>query len=203
MVLQKNSGQLSEPEAEAMICIIDNAYGKSGVTEEDGYFDATKAAFELKYQQSFEEVDVAPGYSIPAYATLVQIASETWPYAVATFFLAKPIKENFAVWIGAAKSIRRFFKEDDVVLGRNAAAVLAVDTALQKVTSPPKEIECISYYWVDRRFEGSKDETPDVCKVAPSTEYLSMAIQVFYIRVDNTEFKVSIEGKLVTLEQSK
>ena len=104
------------------------------------------------------------------------------------------------VWIRAAKTIRCYFVRPDIVLGRNAAAALAIEAVFEDMGGIPKTIECVGYHWRDRRFSEDEIDTSERQKIerGPRTEYLSMAIQVFKIRADRVEYEVIIDGKSVS-----
>ena len=84
--MEKHGGQVVEGPTELLVCIVDDHYGKpEGLVEEEAY-DFFKNQLETDFSQSFQEVDVAPGYSLPAFATFIQNVSEYWPVIIATFF---------------------------------------------------------------------------------------------------------------------
>ncbi len=197
--MEKHGGQFFEGPDEVLVCVVDDSYGKPSDLEEELH-EWFKSELENEFSQIFEEVDVAPGYSVPAFATLVQVVSDYWPALVATFFLAKPVSENLEVWIRAAKTIRCYFVRPDIVLGRNAAAALAIEAVFEDMGGIPKTIECVGYHWRDRRFSEDEIDTSERQKIerGPRTEYLSMAIQVFKIRADRVEYEVIIDGKSVS-----
>jgi len=205
MQIEKHGGQLSEGPAGILVCIVDDSYGKPNDLDETVLYDEFKTELEEEFEQSFEEVDVAPGYSVPAFATLIQAITDYWPYLIATFFLAKPVSENLDVWISIAKSIRKYFVRSDIVLGRNAAAVLALEAVIVELGEMPKSIMCNGYYWTDIRFEG--EELGEIDKKSiqdgPRTEYLCMAKQIFRIEADGINFEVSVEGKSVSAKRIK
>ncbi|MEO9824207.1 MAG: hypothetical protein ABJF50_07305 [Paracoccaceae bacterium] len=201
--MEKHGGQICEGPREILVCIVDDHYGvPEGLGEEEEY-DWFKNQLEADFSQSFDEVDVAPGYSLPAFATFIQNVSEYWPFVIATFFLAKPVSENTEVWLKAAKGIKHYFSRSDVVLGRNAAAALAVEAICEDLDGIPRTIECHHYQWRDRRFaELSTGSDDEAIQDGPRTEYLSMAIHKFKIRADGVEFEADVEGKSVQLRRN-
>lgn len=206
MAYSKDFGQIYEGETELMVCIIDPLYGKSEEAEEDGYFSKTLSSYENIYGTKFEEVDVAPGYSLPAYATFIELISEYWPLLVAAFFMAKPASENLLVWRALAKRVRRLFPGNQIALGRNAAAALAVEAVFDELGGIPKTIECKRYYIIDRRDFGKEFEDTHREKridLSPSTEYLGMVIHNFKITADGETFCVYIDGKSVIVQKVK
>lgn len=84
--MQKHGGQTYEGPEEILVCIVDDSYGKPSDLDEEQQYQWYKEQLEKEFSQKFEEVDVAPGYSLPAFATIVQITTEYWPALVATFF---------------------------------------------------------------------------------------------------------------------
>ena len=144
--MQKHGGQTHEGPEEILVCIVDDSYGKPSDLDEEQQYEWYKAQLEKEFSQKFEEVDVAPGYSLPAFATIVQIATEYWPVLVATFFLAKPVSENLEAWRNAANSIKKYFSRPDVVLGRNPAAALAVEAVLTTWGPFPRRSSAFSIF---------------------------------------------------------
>jgi hypothetical protein len=195
--MQKHGGQTYEGPEEILVCIVDDSYGKPSDLDEEQQYEWYKAQLEKDFSQKFEEVDVAPGYSLPAFATIVQIATEYWPALVATFFLAKPVSENLETWRNVANSIKKYFSRPDVVLGRNAAGALAVEAVFNDLGGIPKKIECLQYFWRDRRFKEDDFSNGELIQDGPRTEYLSMAVHFYRIRADGIEFEVEIKGKTV------
>lgn len=193
--MEKHGGQTFEGPEELLVCIVDDSYGKPSELDEEQQYEWFKARLEEEFSQEFEEVDVAPGYSLPAFATIVQVVSDYWPALVATFFLAKPVSENLEVWGNAARAIKKYFSRPDVVLGRNAAAALAVEAIFEDMGGIPKNIECVQYFWRDRRFKEEDFSNGLVVQDGPRTEYLSMAIHFFRIRADGVDFEVEVDGK--------
>lgn len=186
-----------EGPEEILVCIVDDSYGQPSELGEEQQYELFKAQIEKEFSQAFEEVDVAPGYSIPAFATIVQVLSDFWPLLVATFFLAKPVSENLEVWGIVAQRIRKYFSRPDVVLGRNAAAALAVEAIFEDMGGVPRTLVCSQYFWRDRRFEKEDFSNGHVIQEGPRTEYLSMAIHIFRVRADGIEFEVRVDGKTV------
>lgn len=135
-----------EGPEEILVCIVDDSYGKPSDLDEEQQYEWYKAQLEKEFSQKFEEVDVAPGYSVPAFATIIQIATEYWPLLVATFFLAKPVSENLETWRNAANSIKKYFSRPDVVLGRNAAAALAIEAVFDDMGAFPRKSSVFSIF---------------------------------------------------------
>ncbi|WP_415404959.1 hypothetical protein [Tateyamaria sp. SN3-11] len=195
--VEKHGGQRNEGPTEVLVCIVGDSYGQPNGLSEEQQYEVFKSHVEREFSKTFEEVDVAPGYSVPAFATIVQVLSDYWPLLVATFFLAKPVAENLEVWGTVAKGVRKFFTRSDVVLGRNAAAALALEAVFDDMDGIPKTLVCTRYFWRDRRFEEEDLSGDKVIQEGPRTEYLSMAIHFFRIRADGVEFEVKVDGKSV------
>lgn len=196
--------QLSEGPTNLLICVIDSAYGHDPEAETEAHFEREKAALEARYEQPFEDVDVAPGFSLPAYGTVLELTSQYWPVLVAAFFAAKPASDNLKVWSSAAKAVKRFFAGNNVVLGRNAAAALAIEAVFDELEGLPKTIQCQGYHYTDRRFlSNEKSQASEITNidVGPDTEYLGMAIHIFRIVADGIEFSIVVDGNEVALKR--
>ena len=195
--MESYGGRIEEGPEEILVCIVDDSYGKLSELSEEQQYEWFKAQLKKEFNQEFAEVDVAPGYSLPAYATFIQSVSEYWPILVATFFLAKPVSENLEVWRSAATRIKKYFTRPDVVLGRNAAAALAVEAIFEDMGGIPKNIQCSQYYWRDRRFKEEDFSNGQLLQEGPRMEYLSMAIHFFIIIADGVNYEVEVDGKSV------
>ena len=204
MWLEKHGGQFGEGPTDVLVCVVDDSYCKPSGLEETAQSASFSAALEKEFGQVFEEVDVAPGYSVPAFASFVQIVSDYWPALVAAFFLAKPVSDNLGVWAETARKVRRYFTGRDIVLGRNAAAALAIEAVFEEMGGVPKTIRCLGYHWTDRRFDKNDldDSDGQTIKEGPRTEYLCMAKQVFLIEADGISFEVEVDGKSVVAKRS-
>ncbi|WP_417274327.1 hypothetical protein [Celeribacter halophilus] len=82
-------------------------------------------------------------------------------------------------------------------MGRNAAAALAVEAVFEDISGVPKKIECFQYFWRDRSFKEEDHSDGQLIQDEPRTEYLSMAVHFYRIRVGGIEFEVEVDGKTV------
>lgn len=195
--MQKHGRQFFEGPEEILVCIIDETYGGEDELDEELSFDRTRRQLETEFSQEFVEVDIAPGAELPAFAVVVQFLSDHWGHLIAAFFLAKPVSDNLEVYLKAAKSIKKYFSNHSVVLGRNAAAALAVEAVFDDMGGVPKNLECLQYYWRDSRFSEEFSADQKSLQNAPETEYLSVAVHVFKIRADGVDYRVEVDGKTV------
>jgi len=164
-----------------------------------------KELLEEEYESSFEEENIGPGADIPAYVTLLSVA--TLPYiavALAIFFSGKKIEENIEAWVRLGSRLSRFFHRR-AHFNRKGAAVIAVTSATAELGRQPNQISLLGYAAL-YDFDGSGPiEFEDAGKlsedVAPLT--LSRITHAFRISAEAEEFVVLVEGSKVTVRKTK
>ena len=195
--------QRNEAGNEIVICLIQETYDTEAGRDESSEYERYKAELELEFGVEFEEVDVHPGASLPAFLTTIsEQVVPLLPWLMAIFMSAKPVKENLETWVELAGTIKRFFGRE-VILSRNGAAVLAVDAIFEELGDIPKKLQLLNYGLFDSRFpEQSEDGDSNnpVCE-APRTDYLSVTGHRFRILADGVQFEVVVQGKDVKLSR--
>lgn len=189
--------KIVESEDEILVAVIDETYGH---TDDDEYETLSRefhAKLESEFGMNFEESNIGPGADIPAFETFIrENLVPMLPWLMAIFFSGKPIRENVAAWRDIGQAIRQFFSRQ-VVLSRNGAAVIAVESVFEDMGGLPKSVRLISYrnigIWdIDKAFNlPETSEVEESCR----TINLGMAAHVFEIEADGIKYRVLIEGK--------
>lgn len=191
-----------EEENDLLVVIIDETYDGP----EDDYEERSeefRQKLEIEFAVGFEEANVGPGADIPGFLTTISTAQvPAWTILLAGFFLGKRIKENIEAWVTMARQVRKFFKHD-VVLGRHAAASIAVEAVLNEVGGLPKSITLISYRpaHISEMDQTVLMERGNI-EAAPETIQLGVISHVFQIEADGVDFKVTVQGQTASIKRA-
>ncbi len=199
--MERNNNLDPDNQSKPVVYIIDSTYGRFPEIDETE-FNRFKTELEKEFAQTFEEVSVEPAADLPAFATAIDFISDYWPGLMFAFLSAKPIRENWKIWIEVAGKIRRYFTREDIFLNREAAGVLAIHAVLDDFNDLPLKMECISYHWIHRWFE-KKEDISDQWGIhsGPDDSHISVAIHVFRIKADHLEYEVTVVHKSVSLKR--
>lgn len=187
-----------DPVPDEIVCIFfeDTSYPINGDSVE-----ASEALARIISQETgleLEKVDIAPGFSFPAFLAEIDISSLVSGGVVATvLFGGKNLRESLSGWLELAKSLRRLASRK-VYLSRTAAASLALEELMKHVQyQPSTEIRCQRYDAYDRRFSWREGQISNETNVR--IEYLGFVIHAFEFLVDGRKYLVVVDGKDVAV----
>lgn len=190
----------AEEGEDIFILIIDETYGG----DEETYFKESenyRKQLERDFQAPFVPANIGAGADIPSFLTIIAtVPVPVWALVLSVFFLGKPINENLSAWGEIAAKLRYFFSRP-VILSRNGAATLAVETVLEEIGGLPKSIRLISYRAHYADFDQKLASLPNSQEIeaAPPVLNLGHTQHVFEIEVDGSSFRVGVSGKNVDL----
>ncbi|MEO1046404.1 MAG: hypothetical protein AAFX04_13255 [Pseudomonadota bacterium] len=194
--------QLQESDDTILIAIIDETYQEDETSDDiEDRSEEYRLELERQFGAPFQEGDIGPSASIPAFLTeILSTQIPLWSLLAGTFFLGKPINENLDAWKAIGKKIHSFFSKP-VVLSRNGAAIIAVEAVFEYLGQTPRSIRLVSY-----RPESMPDadslgvmERDDHIAEAPDTLFIGFVQHVFEIEADNKTFRVGVAGKEVEI----
>ncbi|MEI9851792.1 MAG: hypothetical protein WDN24_14255 [Sphingomonas sp.] len=190
--------QLYEREGKVLLVVIDDTYG----TEEENWEaerEKYRLGLEAEFGLPFEDADIGPGASLPAFATLFQIQVPAWTLLFGLFFMGKKIKENGEAWRDLFGMLKRFLNRP-VYVNRQGAAVLAMEAVLEDMGGLPKAVQLLGY-GTSHITEPDEFNPEDAAGIsdAPPTLYLGFVRHVFNVEADGTKYRASVHGRTVTL----
>jgi hypothetical protein len=196
--------QDSERDGELVIIVLDETYGGDETTYER---DSAKHRLRLEdqFKVQFEEVNVGPGFDIPAFLTILTTASvPLWATLLGAFFLGKPINENLGAWREIGTKIRTFFSRP-VILARHGAAVIAIEKVFDEMGGLPKSLRLLSYGATHIGEDSKSSKSKKSVHIDPTPETINLGVirHIFEIEADGTRFRVWVDGmsaKLVQIE---
>lgn len=191
----------ADTKFEVGIYFVDTTYGDES-NETDEQWSAKSAALkqqlEEEYKLTLQDEDIAPGWSFPAFSTIV---AEYWPAGLIALFLAgEKIEKNIEAWPRLYAKLKRFVTRP-VYLDRNGALVLATNAVIAEYGALPRSLRIAGYSaWSLSEGEVAHDTSPIVgFDDPPRTDRLSIIIHIFQIAVDEKNFKVFVDGSTVHL----
>lgn len=196
--------QRVETESEIQVAIVDETYFAD---EEDGWearSEKVRQELEREFGLTFEEADIGPSVSLPAFVTFL---TANWEWlsgaAFAIFFDGKRIEDSWRWWVDKAKMLRSFGKQKQVKLNRNGAAILAVEGVLKSLHDTPSELKMLRYAIATMADEddlkGFQFGHPPDGPV--DTLFLGFTKHIFEIQADEKLFRVGVDGLEVELIQ--
>jgi hypothetical protein len=197
--MEKTSDE--DTKFEIGIYFVDTTYAdESNETDEQWLAKsaALKKQLEEEYKLPFQDEDIAPGWSLPAFSTVI---SEYWPAGLIALFLAgEKIEKNIDAWSRLYDRLKRFVTRP-VYLDRNGALVLASNAVITKCGALPHSLTIAGYsVWSVLEGEVAHDTSPIVGFAdPPTTDRLSIMIHIFQIAADEKCFKVFVDGPKVQL----
>jgi len=194
-----NDAQLTEDDDHILVAILDETYGHGDSDEEwDLAREAFRKALEAEFGLSFEDADIGPGASFPAFAAMIGPVVTVATAGIAIVIAGKPIREGLNAWLAMAVDLRKFFTRK-VYLNRNGAAVLAIGAVAKEAGQLPTSVQLLGYqpqHVLEPHDLASQDRLTEIA-AAPGTIYLGALRHVFEIDADGAVFRVSVEGKTV------
>ena len=183
------------------IFFVDTTYG-SETNETDEQYSVKSAALKTQLEEEYElplqEEDIAPGWSFPAFSTLVV---EYWPAGLIALFLAgEKIEKSIDAWPRLYDRLKSFLTRP-IYLDRNGALVLASNAVITEYGTLPRSLTLTGYsVWFVLEGEVAHDTSPIVgFAEPPTTDRLSLVIHIFQIAADEKCFKVFVDGSKVQL----
>ena len=196
--------QPAEKDDQIQIAVIDETYG---IIDDDAQWQEAREEFrrklEAEYAMPFEDADIGPGASLPAFVTFLSGTATVpvWTMLAAAFFLGKPLHENLKAWRDMAVKLREFLKRP-AALNRHGAAIIAVDAVFKDMGGIPRELHLVSYGTRHIADPDSSVSKTDIADAAP-TLFLGFIQHVFRIEADGVTFEVVVEersAKAIRLE---
>ena len=186
---------------ELFVLIIDETYGESDDETYEIESERYRRELEREFGREFREANIGPGADLPAFLTVLTTTQvPLWAVLLATFFAGRSIKENLNAWSEMAKALKRFFGRP-VMLGRQGAAVIALEAIMDEMDGLPKAVRLLGYT-VDHLGDPAPliERSPiDTIADVPDTLVLGMALHVFEIEADGVRFRASVDGKNVSI----
>lgn len=187
--------QPTESEGQLFVLVVDAPYYSF---DEDSYpreSEAFRLMLEAEFGLPASEANIGPGADVPAF--LIDIVNGSvpgWLLLLNVFFAGEPIKKNLAVWLEAARQLRKFLSRPGA-LGRHGASILALEAVFQEMGGIPKTVKLLSY-------RSEHDDRVDLADFSRSSEIgpnpptltLSRVKHLFEIEADGVLFRVSVEG---------
>lgn len=188
-------GQLSEDDETLLIAVVDETYG-----EEDEGWDVAREAFRLKlekdYGLAFEEADIGPGASLPAFVALLDLAGAAASITWAAFLTGTAIHDGLEAWSKHAERLRKF-RDRHVYFSRKGSAVLAVDEVARTLGKPPKSLRLLSYqvqHVIEHNDLAAMPASTEI-QDAPATINLGAVRHILEIEADGAVVRISVEGQ--------
>lgn len=105
-----DAGQLTEDDDRILITIQDETYGdaESDADWEDAR-EVFRLALEAEHGLAFEDADIGPGASLPAFAALIAPVTGVVTAGVAVLIAGKPIRDGLDAYLDLAGRLRKFF----------------------------------------------------------------------------------------------
>ena len=178
---------------------MDESYGQSYSSDETE-IDASQKFLEViskEFSTDFEEVDIGPGASIPAFLTLLAESSilKVVGAAFGIFLMGKPINDNLEAWSKLAQKIKRFSTRN-VCLNRNGAAVVAVDAAIKYIGELPRSVKLLGYSatpYDASDYLVNMEVLEDISKSIDNL-YIGTTVHIFDLEIDHMKLRVLING---------
>lgn len=194
--MERTFSQPVDGPGQLLLAVVDETYGATSDNGWEAAREEFRRPLECDFCQTFEDGDIGPGASLPAFSTLLEtnLIVPGWLLIVAAFFLGEPLNKNLNGWVEMAANVRRFFKRP-TYLGRQGAAVLAVDTVFEAMGGLPKSIRLIGYRTL--HIGDPEDLLPAPTDIAepPDTLCLGFIRHVFELEADGRHFRVVVEGR--------
>ncbi|NVD45110.1 hypothetical protein [Qipengyuania atrilutea] len=195
--------QRVESDTDIQVAVVDETYFSD---EED--WEERREKFRLDLENEFgfqfEDADVGPSASLPAFVTFI---AENWewigPSALAIFFGGKRVEDSWNWWVTKAKMLRRLGKKKQIKLNRNGAAIIAVEAVMHELSATPSGLKLLRY-GIAHMSEADDLKSFDVEneKEGPTdTLYLGFINHVFEIEADGNVFRVRVDGAEVEVSR--
>jgi hypothetical protein len=178
------------------IYFVDTTYGNETDEQWPAKSAALKQQLEEEYKLTLQDEDIAPGWSFPAFSTIV---AEYWPAGlIALFLVGEKIEKNIEAWPRLFAKLKRFVTRP-VYLDRNGALVLATSAVIREYGALPHSLRIAGYSaWSVQEGEVAHDTSQIVgFDDPPRTDRLSVIIHIFQIEADERTFKTFIDGSTV------
>jgi hypothetical protein len=158
---------------------------------------AFRKGLEAEFQQPFEQTDIGPGWSEPAFVTVLL---EHAPYIVAgliaLFLSGEKIEKNLETWPRIYKRLTHYFYRKPT-LEIDGAAVIAIEAICSVMNKTAGTYQLLGYRTESclvKNFDGMADDT-EIASIEKTTELVrSVTIHMFKIQADNRAFKVFVLG---------
>jgi hypothetical protein len=158
----------------------------------------TVAELHAEYQLRFIGTDIGPGFSIPAFITLLQ---DWGGPALALFLLGKHLNEGWEWSSEQFDRLRPFFKHS-VRFPREGASVQAVKAVRDLLGHEPRTMRLVGYTpWnaVGGELDPKTADAPTTIEDAAADLWLGVTTHFFLIDADGRLFRVAVEGTDVTV----
>lgn len=154
---------------------------------------ALKASLEKEFGCAFQDADIWPGASLPAF--VVQLAGEAWPYlamALYVFFKGKDIEENLDAWPKLYERINPFRKYKPY-FNREGSAVLALKAIREALGHEPSSIRLVGYRATQVGEPPLDWDAVTGIDDGPTELYVGWVAHLFRIEADGRLFNVAVE----------
>ncbi|WP_299830008.1 hypothetical protein [uncultured Roseobacter sp.] len=189
-----------DPVPDDLVCVFfeDTAYWHNSDIEEASL--RLRKAIEAEFAVEVAEVDIGPGFSVPAWLLEIDVKSLVAGGAVVTvFFQGKNILQNIEAWLMISAKLKSFLHRK-AKLNRTAAAALAINEILRVRDKPTSNVTLVEYSTFDSRYDSFVDARP--ASEGPRIEYQAFQIHVFEFDVDGESFTAVVDGRDVGLKHS-
>lgn len=177
------------------VAIVDKTY-----FDEGGDWAERSKAFrnelEKEFGVEFEEADIGPSVSLPAFITFLSANAEViGSTLLGIFLLGKKLEDGWRWWVEKAKLLKKF-SAHQVKLNQHGASILAVEAVMNESSNPPNYIKLLRY---GTALMGEGDDLVnfqiEVEKEGPTdTLYLGFMKHIFDIEADGQLYRVGVDG---------
>lgn len=180
----------------------DSTYGQEDTFEEwEANTAKLKSELEAEFGCDFEYTDIGPGWSEPAYVTMLPLDGLVIG-AIMLFFKGKDIADSLAGWSEIFAKIKSFLTRG-AVYPKEGAAIVAVKAIEQEIGRSPSSIRLIGYKTHNVTWEEEPElvET-DISGVEGPRENdqgIAGIAHLFLIEADGQRFKVMVRGSEITV----
>ncbi|MFC7537180.1 hypothetical protein ACFQPG_07340 [Sphingomonas sp. GCM10030256] len=190
--------QTFEQEGTILVAVVDRTYGDCGDEKDWGEMrERFRQDLEAKFKMRFEDGDVGPGASLPAFLTLLEVGKEVpnWVWFAAAFFAGDPIQKNLEAWPKIAARLRPLLRIP-AYLNRQGAAVVALQAITDELGREPKSWRLCSYRIITASDPEKLEDMPRSTTITDpaDTLYLGFMSHVFEIEADGSLFRVGVDG---------
>lgn len=194
-----DANQPTETDETILVAVIDETYGRA---DSDDDWDIAREAFRLELEAEFdlpfEDADIGPGASFPAFATLIAGAVAIGGGIGSVLMAGKTIEDGIDAYLRLATRIRKLFTRRTYV-NRNGAAVLAIEAVAKEVQGLPRSIKILGYAVQSLAEPDEPSDLEPLTEVADAvgTIYLGMVRHIFDIEANGARYRVSVQSQTV------
>jgi hypothetical protein len=183
---------LDDTRFEIGIYFVDTTYGHGDAADWEVRSAALRREIEQEYGVELRDEDIAPGFSFPAWETILAVAGA----ATTLFFFGDKITPNVKAWVGHFERIKHFLKRP-AYLDYSGALVVAMHAVIDECrSSGTTSVQQEGYaIWFSLEGPVEYDMKPLVGFAdPPEIRFLGVIVHIFQIAVDERRFKVYVEG---------